>query len=73
MSPDAETYLAAGDKVSIRAKRLPAGQGLSYPAFSGVLVEDAGTSEGWDVVDVREDQTGEIISVYCFSIERPEV
>jgi hypothetical protein len=61
--------LNKGDKVRIRAHSSLPGKGLSYPAFQGILLEDAGVSEGWDVVDV-ERASGAILSVYCFSIER---
>jgi hypothetical protein len=58
--------LHAGDRVRVRARHAT---GLTYPAFSGILLEDAGTSEGWDVVDVR-NENGVDVSVYCFSIIR---
>jgi hypothetical protein len=52
-------------------------KGLTYPSFSGVLLDNAFSSEGWDGVDVHADNVdtcgevaGKIISIYCFSIER---
>jgi hypothetical protein len=62
--------LNAGVKVRVRAHTSNPGKGLSYPEFEGVLLDDAGSSEGWDVVEVRETMTGDIISIYCFSIQR---
>lgn len=69
-----------GDRVQVRAyrsrvfKRIKSRpvpeQGLTYPAFSGILLDDAGASEGWDVVEVEPDNGGEPISIYCFSIIR---
>src|SRR5258708_20805983 len=64
-------YLSTGDKVNVRARRSDPGKGLSYPAFSGILLDDAGNSEGWDVVDVKNEQ-GEEVSVYCFSLVRED-
>ncbi len=59
-----------GDKVNVRAHNSKPGAGLSYPEFSGVLLDDAGCSEGWDVVDCRDIVTGEERSIYCYSIQR---
>jgi hypothetical protein len=57
--------LLKGMRVKVRAHT------SEYPAFSGVLLDDANSSEGWDVVDVeRED--GQVFSIYCFSIERED-
>lgn len=66
--------LNAGAKVTIRARsgnqsEAQVSKGLTYPAFSGELLDDAGVSQGWDVVDVKKED-GEVVSVYCFSIER---
>ncbi len=58
--------LVAGDKVKVREHKKDGY--LSYKAFEGILLEDAGNSSGWDVVEV--DNNGERISIYCFSIER---
>lgn len=55
-----------GERVSIRAHVSQPGSGLNYPAFTGILLEDA-YSEGWDVVDVQNEQ-GEEVSIYSFSI-----
>jgi hypothetical protein len=44
--------LHKGDRVQVRQFGTTpprVGEGLTYPSFSGVLLEDAGTSEGWDV------------------------
>jgi hypothetical protein len=62
--------LNAGDEVRVRGHTSRPGEGLSYPEFVGVIQDDAGSSEGWDVVNVRETMTGDIISIYCFSIQR---
>lgn len=59
-----------GDFINFRAHTCAPWTGLSYSASSGILLDDAGTSEGWDVVDVLCSQTGKEISIYCFSIER---
>jgi hypothetical protein len=61
--------LNAGMTVAVRRHESKPGAGLSYERFTGVLQDDAGLSEGWDVVDVR-CADGEIVSVYCFSLER---
>jgi len=58
-----------GDLVKVRAHTSKPGQGLSYPVFTGILLEDAGNSEGWDVVDIMASD-GTETSIYCFSIER---
>lgn len=60
--------LRKGDLIAVRSHASELGKGLSYPAFTGFLLDDAGCSEGWDVVDVETD-AGEV-SIYCFSIER---
>lgn len=60
--------LCKGDTVEVRAHKSNPGKGLSYPDFKGVLLDDAGVSEGWDVVDVSWH--GEEVGIYCFSIER---
>jgi len=39
----------AGDTVKIRAHKSEPGKGLTYPAFEGILIDDAFDSEGWDV------------------------
>jgi hypothetical protein len=57
-----------GSPVSIRHHISQSGSGLSYPAFTGVLLEDA-YSEGWVVVEAAME-TGEVVSIYSFSIER---
>lgn len=61
--------LKAGDRITVRSHASKVGEGLTYNSFSGVLSDYAGTSEGWDVVDVKADD-GETVSIYCFSIER---
>lgn len=60
----------AGDHVHVRAHTSEPGKGLTYPAFYGTLLEDAGVSEGWDVVDVVDGPVDR--SIYCFSIIRVE-
>jgi hypothetical protein len=62
--------LKVGDCVQVRAYKSKPHKGLSYPAFSGMLLDNAGVSEGWDVVDVIDLRTRTISSIYCFSIER---
>jgi hypothetical protein len=67
------TDLKTGDKVDVWAHNMPKGSGLSYPSFEGVLLEYAGCSEGWDVVDVLRtlpDGSNDVVSIYCFSINR---
>jgi hypothetical protein len=63
------TELIAGDRVNVRKHTSKPGKGLTYPTFTGALLDDAGVSEGWDVVDVRNG-AGDVVSIYCFSIER---
>ena len=41
--------------------------GLRYKPFIGVLTEYCNCT-GWDVVDIKRDDTGEIESVYTFSV-----
>ena len=68
----------AGDHIHVRAHTSEPGKGLTYPAFYGTLLEDAGVSEGWDVVDVvvTEGRSAKPLdgpvdrSIYCFSIVR---
>jgi len=71
--------LHKGDRVHVSHISGELQASLTYPSFSGVLLEDVlfGTSEGWDVVDVRADSidtpadvAGKVVSVYCFSIVR---
>ena len=54
-------------RVSVRARTSKPGKGLTYPAFSGILLEEVG-SRSWEVVDVLKDD-GEEVSIYTFSIE----
>lgn len=63
--------LEVGDCVQVRAHRSKPGSGLTYPAFSGRLLDAAGNSEGWDVVDVMDGTIER--SIYCFSIEREAI
>ncbi len=70
---DLVTELNTGDYVRVRAHTSKLFKGLSYPAFAGILLEDAGVSEGWDVVDVSrklDDGTTDTVSIYCFSLIR---
>ena len=62
-------HLNKGDEVNVSKYGQDHDNGLAYPAFRGVLLHDAGSSQGWDCVDVL-DEHGEIVSVYCFSLER---
>ena len=57
-----------GTMVAVKPRRSEPGQGLSYESFIGTL-EEYCNGEGWDVVDVKHGKTGEIISVYSFSVE----
>jgi hypothetical protein len=59
-----------GERVSVRQHISQPGSGLNYPAFTGILLEDA-CSEGWDVIEVALE-TGEVVSIYSFSIQREE-
>jgi hypothetical protein len=61
--------LGVGDNVKVRPHTSKPGKGLSYPAFTGKLLDYAGRSEGWDVVHVMGDD-GIERSIYCFSIKR---
>lgn len=58
-----------GDRIVVRRHYSLPGRGLTYPDFSGVLLDPAGTSQGWDVVAIQLDH-GPEVSIYCFSIER---
>jgi hypothetical protein len=60
--------LRIGDRVSVRAHYSKPERGLTYDNLEGTLLDDAGVSEGWDVVDISV--SGFTISVYCFSIVR---
>ena len=60
--------LRIGDSVNVSAHYSKPGKGLTYNNLEGILLDDAGESEGWDVVDVNV--SGQTISVYCFSINR---
>ena len=42
-------------------------QGLRYAPFTGTLLEHCNCT-GWDVVDIKRNDTGEIESVYSFSV-----
>jgi len=64
---DDYVFLERFCRVSVRARTSKPGKGLTYPAFSGILLEEVG-SRSWDVVDVRKDD-GEEVSIYTFSIE----
>lgn len=66
------TFLEAGTKVKVRARRNCGcrNPGLSYPSFSGILLEGTAIG-GWDVSDVRRTD-GEVISVYAFSISKDD-
>ena len=57
-----------GDQVSVSQYISLPGRGLTYPSFKGILLEDAGDSEGWEVVEV-ENEAGDEVSVYCFSLQ----
>jgi hypothetical protein len=61
-------YYLKGDTVRVDKHTSKPKQGLSYQAFTGVLLEDVGCSKGWDVVDVETE--GQTVSIYCFSIDR---
>lgn len=61
--------LYKGHRIQVRAYRSSPNCGLTYPAFTATLLEDAGNSEGWDVVDVLNEKQ-EVVSIYCFSILR---
>jgi hypothetical protein len=61
-------YLVKGDVVSVKAFSRET-RGLTYPTFIGTLLDEAGNSEGWDVVDVLNEK-GEEVGIYCFSIDR---
>ena len=60
--------LEKGEAVAVRARRSEPGKGLSYEDFTGTLLEYC-NGEGWDVVDVQHAKTGEVISVYSFSVK----
>ena len=60
--------LQIGDKVIVAAHCSKPDQGLTYDNLEGTLLDYAGVSEGWDVVDV--DVAGQAVSIYCFSIIR---
>lgn len=61
--------LNSGAAVNVSLYRSKSTQGgLTYSSFTGTLVDDAGTSRGWDVVDVLNHANNEVISVYCFSL-----
>jgi len=65
--------LLKGMRIKVRAHISETGKGLTYPSFSGVLLDDANSSEGWDVVDVMPNKGKQwMVSIYCFSIERVE-
>lgn len=57
-----------GARVAVSAHTSTPGQGLTYPAFTGALLEYC-NGEGWDVVDVRTEG-GEVQSVYSFDVSR---
>ena len=57
-----------GDMVAVGTSRREPGTGLSYEPFTGTLLEDC-NGEGWDVVDVQHGKTGEVVSVYSFSVK----
>lgn len=71
-------YFERGDKVIVSMHKSDPGKGLSYPHFSGKVIEE-GSTGGWDVVDVIPDKLylrdpnfktdDGIVSVYCFDIE----
>jgi hypothetical protein len=52
--------------VNVRAHTSEPGAGLTYPAFSGMLIEEC-NGAGWDVVDVQLAD-GSLESVYSFSV-----
>ena len=61
--------LNSGDVVNVSFYRSKSTQqGLTYSSFTGTLVDSAGTSRGWDVVDVRNHANNEVTSIYCFSL-----
>jgi hypothetical protein len=62
-------YFETGDKLTIGAVHRVRGQGLDYDAFIGTALE-SGNTDGLDVYDVQNNQTGQVESVYGYSIHK---
>ena len=61
-----------GDKLKVSAYQSRSGEGLSYPDFNAIAMEDGWARGGWDVYDVKDAETDEEISIYGFSVEEVE-
>lgn len=57
-----------GAKLQIKAYQSAKGEGLSYPDMR-VMALDDGFAGGWDVYDGVDDESGEDVSFYGFSVE----
>lgn len=66
---DTTEHFRGGDILNIRKHFSKKGEGLSYPSFVAIAMED-GFIGGWDVWDVRNKDTKEEVSVYGFSISK---